>query len=210
MSKYIKSLIEEGEHQQLDFKFEISNARKIARTMSAFANTEGGKLLIGVKDNGKIAGIQSEEEKYMIESAAELFCKPPVKYLAKDWQVEGKQVLEVVVYESEEKPHMAPYKEDKWKAYIRVNDENFLANGVMLQVWKNTKKGVIVRYAKKEKILFDHFKRKKEITLSTYKKLARINHFLAQKILANLISVGVLKIRLTEKGAYYSLSEIEE
>ena len=58
-TEYIHALIAEGEHQQQDFKFEISDARKIAKTLSAFANTDGGKLLIGVKDNGKIAGVRS-------------------------------------------------------------------------------------------------------------------------------------------------------
>ena len=65
---YIYKLIEEGEHQQQDFKFEISDARKIAKSLSAFSNTDGGRLLIGVKDNGKIAGVRSEEEIYMIGS----------------------------------------------------------------------------------------------------------------------------------------------
>ena len=77
---YIYSLIAEGEHQQQDFKFEISDARKIAKTFSAFANTDGGKLLIGVKDNGRIAGVRSEEEMYMIETAAQLYCIPEIKY----------------------------------------------------------------------------------------------------------------------------------
>ncbi len=48
-TEYIHALIAEGEHQQQDFKFEISDARKIAKTLSAFANTDGGRLLIGVK-----------------------------------------------------------------------------------------------------------------------------------------------------------------
>ena len=72
---YIYKLIEEGEHQQQDFKFEISDARKIAKSLSAFSNTDGGRLLIGVKDNGKIAGVRSEEEIYMIEAAAKLYCQ---------------------------------------------------------------------------------------------------------------------------------------
>ena len=66
-TEYIHLLIAEGEHQRQDFKFEISDARKIAKTLSAFANTDGGRLLIGVKDNGKIAGVRSDEEQYMIE-----------------------------------------------------------------------------------------------------------------------------------------------
>ena len=60
----IEELIAQGEHQQLDFKFEVSDSKKIARTLSAFANTDGGRLLIGVKDNGAIAGVRSDEEYY--------------------------------------------------------------------------------------------------------------------------------------------------
>ena len=69
---YIHALRVEGEHQQQDFKFEISDARKIAKTLSAFANTDGGRLLIGVKDNGKIAGVRSEEEVVLIEAGTTL------------------------------------------------------------------------------------------------------------------------------------------
>ena len=69
----IEALIEQGEHQQLDFKFEVSDSKKIARTLSAFANTDGGRLLIGVKDNGNISGVRSEEEYYMIEAASKMY-----------------------------------------------------------------------------------------------------------------------------------------
>ena len=66
----LQRMIREGEHQQQDFKFRIDSTAKIAKTLSAFANTDGGKLLIGVKDNGKITGIDPEEEFFMIEGAA--------------------------------------------------------------------------------------------------------------------------------------------
>ena len=87
---YIHTLIAEGEHQQQDFKFEISDARKIAKTLSAFANTDGGRLLIGVKDNGRIAGVRSEEEKYMIEAAAQLYCIPEIDYTLQTY-ISGRQ-----------------------------------------------------------------------------------------------------------------------
>ena len=74
-TQYLEKLISEGEHVHQDFKFAISDARKIAKSLSAFANTEGGRLLVGVKDNGKIAGVRSEEELYMIEAAAN-YSKP--------------------------------------------------------------------------------------------------------------------------------------
>ena len=38
---YIRRLIEQGEHENQDFKFAISDARKIARSISAFANNSG-------------------------------------------------------------------------------------------------------------------------------------------------------------------------
>ena len=62
MDHNMKKLIEEGEGQQLDFKYCVSDSRKIARTLSAFSNSDGGRLLIGVRDNGSIAGIKSDEE----------------------------------------------------------------------------------------------------------------------------------------------------
>jgi predicted HTH transcriptional regulator len=101
---HIHTLIAEGEHQQQDFKFEISDARKIAKTLSAFANTDGGRLLIGVKDNGRIAGVRSEEEKYMIEAAAQLYCIPEIDYTLQTYIVEGKQVLVATIEENPHKP----------------------------------------------------------------------------------------------------------
>src|SRR3546814_2454449 len=47
----IKTLILQGEGEQLDFKNRISNCAKIAKTLVAFANTKGGKLLVGVADD---------------------------------------------------------------------------------------------------------------------------------------------------------------
>jgi len=51
MDNYLRKLIAEGENQHLDFKYCVSDSRKIARTLSAFANSDGGRLLIGVRDN---------------------------------------------------------------------------------------------------------------------------------------------------------------
>ena len=117
---YVQELILQGEHQQQDFKFEISDARKIAKSLSAFANTDGGRLLIGVKDNGKIAGVRSEEEAYMIESAANVYCSPEVRFSMTQHRVEGKVVLEVSIPEAENKPVCAK-KRRKQTLGIRAN-----------------------------------------------------------------------------------------
>ena len=119
-AQYIKDLVSEGEHELQDFKFEISDAKKIAKSLSAFANTKGGRLLVGVKDNGKMAGIRSEEEIYMIEAAASIYCQPPVHVLNIPHIVEGKTILEVIIDEVPNKPIYAMDVENKLKAYVKA------------------------------------------------------------------------------------------
>ena len=75
--RYISELVARGEDETQDFKLTVNDARKIARTVSAFANNAGGHLLIGVKDNGAIAGIRSEEDIFVVEQAAQCYCEPP-------------------------------------------------------------------------------------------------------------------------------------
>ena len=47
-SHYIQDLILEGEHEHQDFKYQITDARKIARSIAAFANNSGGHLRLSL------------------------------------------------------------------------------------------------------------------------------------------------------------------
>lgn len=209
MGNYIKNLIAEGEHQQLDFKFEISDSKKIARSLVAFANTKGGRLLVGVKDNGVIAGVRSEEEYYMIEAAAGMYCKPEVKFTSREWHVDGKLVLEVKVDKSAEKPHSAPDKDGQWKVFVRVADQNLLGNKILLMLWKQQKagKGVEIRYRDQEEILMHYLQENGFISLSGFSRIAGIPRFLAEKILLNFILLDIIRMDITEKQTYYRLVE---
>jgi len=207
LSRYIRQLIEQGEHQQLDFKFEINDAKKIARTLSAFSNTQGGKLLIGVKDNGKIAGVRSEEEYHMIEAAAQLYCKPAIGFKVQKWTILGKTILEVDIERAEKRPCLARAEDEQWRAYLRVMDQNLLANRVMIKVWQKEKrkKGILLEYSHPEKILLDYLKSNEYITISKYCRICKINLRQAEEILSDLLVLEVIRIHLNEKGARYSL-----
>lgn len=209
MNNNIKDLIQEGEHQRLDFKFEISDSKKIARSLVAFANTDGGRLLVGVKDNGVIAGVRSEEEYYMIEGAAKMYCRPEVPFTSKEYNIDGRIVLEIVVKKSNEGPHYAPDKDEKWKVFVRVKDQNLLANKVLLQVWKHkrNKTAVKVRYREQEEILFQYFKENDFITLSRFCKIAKIPGFIAEKILINFILLNIISMKITDKQVSYFLRQ---
>ncbi|HKL37494.1 MAG TPA: ATP-binding protein, partial [Bacteroidales bacterium] len=170
MSDYIFDLIRGGESEILDFKHSITDSKKIARSLVAFANTNGGRLLVGVRDNGSISGIKSDEEYYMVEAAAHLYCKPEIKFSTEIWNIQGKTVLEITIPKSIQKTYYALDKENKWKVYIRVNDQNLLANRILIKVWKQRRKksGTFVRYTEKEKILLDYLSENQYITFSRF------------------------------------------
>jgi hypothetical protein len=209
MNSRLKQMIAGGEGQHLDFKFEISDSRKIARTLSAFANTEGGTLLVGVKDNGKIAGVRSDEEYYMLEASAQLYCKPEVNFTVRQWHAEGKTILEANIEKSSEPPHFALSEDGRWRAYIRVSDENILANSIMIRVWKRLGRpvGTHIRYSEKERILFDYLRQHDIITLSMFQRISRTNVYTAGNILVNLIVLELIKIRIHNKMIVYSLAD---
>ena len=205
---YIHKLISKGEHQQLDFKFEIADSRKIAKTFVAFANTDGGKLLIGVKDNGVIAGVRSEEEKFMAEAAAQMYCSPNIKIDLKEWIVDGKKVLEVSILKGIEKPYYAQNEYEKWIVYIRVNDQNILANKVLINAWKRKARpeGTYINYSDKERLLLEYLEVNDSISLSKFRKLAKITAYKAENILTNFLALDIIEIEITEKRIVYRLS----
>ena len=209
MSNYIQKLIEEGEHQMLDFKFEISDSKKIARTLVAFANTDGGRLLIGVKDNGSISGIRSEEEKYMIQTAAEMYCQPVVDFEAKEWSVNGKTVLEVIVPKSKYHKHRAPDHNNLYKVYTRVKDQNILADGILLKIWKyqNNKQNIRVTFSDAEMFLLKYLNENERITIKEFVQKAEINRREAERIIVNFTVINMLKYEITEKEVYFALFE---
>ncbi len=209
MSSYIKKLIREGENQQLDFKFAITDSQKIARSLVAFSNTDGGKLLIGVKDNGAIAGVRTDEEYYMVEAAAQLYSKPEVLFQSRKWTVDGKTVLEISVPKSKEYPHYAPNKDGDWRVYIRVKDQNLLANRILLKVWEKQKqkKGIQIKYTEKQRILLNYLEENQTITLSKYCKIAQISRRKAENTLINFILLDIIEIVFTEKLTYYKLTD---
>jgi hypothetical protein len=209
LSSKLITLIGEGEHQRQDFKFCISDSRKIARSLVSFANTGGGSLLIGVKDNGHIVGVQSEEEYYMVESAARIYSKPPIVFTTKQWHVEGKTVLQVMVEPSQAKPHYAKDETGKWLAYVRYRDENRLAPKVLTEVWRKQKRvaGIMVRLDDTQKFLFDYLEVNPFITVSAFARKGCLSYRKAEQLLSDMIVLGIIQPCFGENNMYYQFSQ---
>jgi predicted HTH transcriptional regulator len=206
LPKGLKTLIDQGEHETLDFKKEVTSEIKIAKTMVSFANHKGGRLLVGVNDNGTIHGIAVEEEKYMLERAAAFFCKPEIKLEIKLWQVGKKTVLEVVVPPGTDKPYFSLGDDNKWWAYIRVKDQSLLASRIVLEVLKKGPEGALVKFTSKEQALLDYLKKHHKITLKEFCHLVNISRRRASGILVDLIRMGIILEHQTEKPEFYTLS----
>jgi predicted HTH transcriptional regulator len=208
LSAFLYKLIEEGEHQQQDFKYCINDSKKIAKSLVAFANTDGGRLLIGVKDNGRIAGIKTDEEFYMVEAAAKIYSKPPISFSTKQWQVEGKTVLEISIEPSKIKPHFAKDENGKWLAYIRRGDENYLAHKIQVEVWKKqlSIRGIRFSYSNDEKLLLDLLRKNTQITFSMFMRQAHVSRKTAETVLTNFVIMDLVKLRTTKEGTTFYLN----
>lgn len=204
MSTLLERKIAEGEHQQQDFKHTIDDSKKIARTLVAFANTDGGTLWIGVKDNGKIKGVDPEEELYMIEAAADMYAKPKVEFQHQVHIHGNRKILEVAVPPSSQKPHRGKDDNGKWVTYLRQKDETILANRVIYFAWKELekKKGKPVAYTDKQSSVLKTLRESDGCTLSKLKKTTRISFFQLEKILA-LFLVWEVVVWSWEDGTYY-------
>ena len=175
--------------------------------MSSYANNKGGRLLIGVADDGTIKGVKSEdEERYMITKAAHMFCKPALEPLFEEVYVDDKLVLVVTIDASNLKPHYSLAEDGKWWVYVRVKDKSVLASKIVVDVLKRSsdETGVLIEYSANEKNLLEYLEKSNRITVREFCELLKLTRKRAQRILVDLILSGVIRIHTTEKEEYYT------
>ncbi len=193
---YIHSLIEEGEHEQQDFKFAITDARKIARSISAFANHSGGRLLIGVKDNGVVAGVRNEEDVYMIETAAEMYCRPAVEVTMTAFKVDpGTVVIRAEIPKALRPPVQVVEEGGVLRAYYRVKDENIVAHPMLLSAWKHyASEGALVTFDANHQLLIEIIRRDGYVTLEEFVRRSHLSTPTAIDLVGRLAASSVVNI----------------
>lgn len=204
--RYLLSLIREGEHQQQDFKYRVSDACKLAKSVSAFANTDGGRLLIGVRDDGHLSGVRSEEEIFMMHQAAYKFCKPEPSIKFDTFHVDGRTIVIATVPPSDKRPVCAQDDEGRMRAYIRIADENIVASPVHLALWRESQKpqGSVITYNDDIKKLLDVMKGRQ--TLNQIVRLSRLPRHKVITLLARLIRFGTARWEYSDQQFLFSLT----
>ena len=102
-----------SESRTLEYKEDLT--KSYLKTVSAFANYDGGSIIFGVRDNGEAIGIENPEQlRLSVENQINDNIRPRPRYLLEQYEEEGKALVELKV----EAGLQPPYYYQK-KAYTR-------------------------------------------------------------------------------------------
>lgn len=201
----LEQLIRQGEGVSLDFKQTISDQKKIARTICAFANNKGGKLLVGVRDNGDVIGCEPEEEMYMLFEAAENFCDPPVDIYFTIFELEDDiSVVEAEIKNSLKKPHFALDENDEWQIYMRSNDKTMMASSLSAKLIDRDEDAEAITDSKQQFVI-DYLTTHESITAKQLTLKLNLSLQRANRILISLLQGGHILHHKDNRGDYYCL-----
>jgi predicted HTH transcriptional regulator len=203
----LKKLVQQGEHASLEFKRKAANPDKIVREMIAFANSQGGILLVGIGDDKTIHGLKYPDgESHVIKKALEN-CSPLLVY--HESFIEISKSLTVIQYEippSLHKPHVQIIDNTR-AAYIRVNDQSIKASKEVREILKrsNANRDIKIFIREHEQTLFQYLDKNPSITLQQFITITGLRKHEASRKLILFVLGGILKISPEEKEDRYSL-----
>lgn len=204
----LKNLVSCGESSSLEFKRKASYPEKIVREMIAFANAQGGMLLLGISDNGEISGLKhAEDDSYVVQQSL-LKCSPPLPVTETFIPIgNSRHVIQYHITESLHKPHYF-VEGDKKQAYIRVNDQSIKASREVREIARRSRKKKDIRfhYGEHERMLIRYLDLNPAITLKEFVTMSGLRKFYASKKLVLLVLANVLQITPHEKGDLFSLA----
>ncbi|WP_075966625.1 AlbA family DNA-binding domain-containing protein [Parabacteroides massiliensis] len=103
----IQSLIDSGEGYNVEFKVRApSKVRELTEEICAFANADGGYLLIGVDDNGQVVGTNLENDKRSAIQSSISEISPALHCELYSVNVEGKTVWVIDIPSGKDKPYI--------------------------------------------------------------------------------------------------------
>lgn len=111
---------DEGEHTRLEYKRELNPKanRSFAETVAAFANGDGGEILVGVGDDGTVIGWDPGKPRDRITDIVTALVKETPAFEVSTVRIDEKPI--VVVRVAPSAPHLRPHQV-RDRAMIRVN-----------------------------------------------------------------------------------------
>jgi ATP-dependent DNA helicase RecG len=97
----IKKVLLEGESETIEFKESFHSTQEISKQICALANTDGGSIFIGIRDNSEVKGLTGNLDivhQKIANSNQNIHSMPVIS--SKTRQHGGKHVIEIVVQKS--------------------------------------------------------------------------------------------------------------
>jgi ATP-dependent DNA helicase RecG len=104
----IQQLITQGESQTVEFKPSLSQGKRLIEIIASFANSLGGHLLIGIRDDATLCGVKLGS-KTLEQLSNTIFdnIEPQIYPRVEVVKIQGKDVIVITVDKSNEKPYLA-------------------------------------------------------------------------------------------------------
>lgn len=117
--------IKEGESKNIEFKIQLpDDSRKYMKTIVAYANTSGGKIILGVDDVTKdIVGVDHNSVFQIMDSIANAvsdMCAPQIIPDITFQTIEGKCIVQIEIYPGQNRPYYIRSQGKERGTYIRV------------------------------------------------------------------------------------------
>ena len=211
----LKKLVAQGEGQRLEFKKKANYPEKIIKELVAFANADGGCLVLGVDDDGTLSGTRNiEGEAFVVTDAIKKYIRPQLVHSLEILNINAKKGIAIFhVEEGHKKPYsvLDPCDEGRKKTYIRANDESLQASREMREIIRRRQQNrdIQFQYGEKEKLLMQHLEDHDHVTISEFSQLAKVSKYVASRTLVMLVLANVLDIEATGGYDCYRLKEPE-
>jgi len=205
----LQQLVRQGEGASLEFKRKASNPEKIAREMIAFANTDGGILLVGIGDDGSIPGLKyPEDDVHVIQDVLQRVL--PALPLTQTLIPLGnhRSVIRYDIAPSERKPHYFVVDNQTKESFVRVEDKSIKASREVREIIRRRQRqqDIGFRYGDHEQFLIKYLDAHERITLKEFMTLTGLKRFYASKKLVRLVLADVLRVSPHERGDIYSIA----
>ena len=209
-------LVAEGEGLRIEFKRLVHSAPKIARSITAFANTSGGVILIGVDDDRRIVGIHSEKETLqIIDEAMRLHIEPKPRIEVRFEEFRRRMVMLVDIPESPERPHFhvervirrdTGRRDVERRVFIRDGSHNKAASEDRIELMLSSREPLKVSFTDRERRLLGWLEDRERITAEEFADSACIPMNEARRILVSLVRSGALRLDTVNGISAYTLA----
>lgn len=200
-----------GEGIHLEFKRKVPRPERMAKEVIALANTLGGRVLLGVADDGTVVGLRdAEEEEYALRTALNEHCRPHVDVSMERVPIARRRdVIVVHVPESPEKPHYLVNGDKRHgRAFVRVKDKSVEASREVVDLMQ-TKGGVgnvQFEFGEKELMLMRYLDAYGQITVRQFATMADISRRRASATLVRLTKANVLRLHPDDRQDFFTLA----